>query len=333
MNNSLNLMQARLSARVGQFQQDKMIKDKKETLDRVVKYSYQGAKVQELGSDTIAYALINPNKVKQDYDDKIISIGYEYNYTPGTIFDWVNTGTKWLIYLQDLTELAYFKGDIRKCNYEIRWKNKDNKLCSTFVALTGPKETNLNSSVKEGISLDVPNNTLYFMVPNNPDTAEYFTRYQEFYLNNQCWRIEAIDSISAPGIIEVNAVEYYSNKDTDNIEQGIVDILEPIVPEPATTEINGDVFIKPKKVYDYSYEGKGAEDFEWFWDDKLPVIAVRKTADGEWKQIQERPLIDQPIHLKWTASYNGQFILNFGKKNNTEPNNNLQKTIVVESLF
>mgnify|MGYP007119926101 FL=1 len=25
-------------------------------------------------------ALINPNKLKQDYDDKIISIGFEYNF-------------------------------------------------------------------------------------------------------------------------------------------------------------------------------------------------------------------------------------------------------------
>ena len=61
MNNSFQLMQARLNASGGVAQQDRMIKDKRETLDRVVKYSYQGAKVQKLGSETIAYALINPN--------------------------------------------------------------------------------------------------------------------------------------------------------------------------------------------------------------------------------------------------------------------------------
>lgn len=31
----------------------------------------------------------------------------------------MNTGTKWIIYLQDLTELAYFKGEIRRCNYTV----------------------------------------------------------------------------------------------------------------------------------------------------------------------------------------------------------------------
>ena len=128
MNKSLSLMHARLSVRGGGAQQDRMIKDKRETLDRVVLYSYQGAVVSKLESNIEARALINPNKVKQDYDDKTISIGYEYGYKPGDIFEWVNTGTKWLIYLQDLTELAYFKGDIRKCNYEISWKDDTGKI-------------------------------------------------------------------------------------------------------------------------------------------------------------------------------------------------------------
>ena len=45
-----------------------------------------------------------------------------------------------------------------------------------------------------------------------------------------CWRIEAIDWISMPGIIEINAVEYYSNETEDDIENGIVGglITEPI---------------------------------------------------------------------------------------------------------
>jgi hypothetical protein len=106
MNNSLDLMHARLGIRGGAAQQDRMIKDKKESLEKALLYSYQGANVRKLGSETVERALINPNRVKQDYDDKTISIGYEYNYALGTVFEWVNTGTKWLIYLQDLTELA-----------------------------------------------------------------------------------------------------------------------------------------------------------------------------------------------------------------------------------
>ena len=309
MNNGLELMRARLQMRGGQAQQDRMIKDKRETLDRIVLYSYQGAKVRKLDSESIDLALINPNRVKQDYDDKILSIGFEYNYTPGTIFEWVNTGTKWLIYLQDLTELAYFRGDIRKCNYEIKWKDENGLPHSTYVALRGPTETKLDSSIKEGISFDFPNHTIYMMMPNTPETISYFTRYREFYLNGICWRIEATDSISTPGILEVNATEYYANKDADNIETGLVDdlIATPIIPEPAAADIVGEVFIKPKKTYTYEYVGNA--EGTWKWDTKLPLTV---NIDGK------------KISLKWTTTYTGQFTLAFG---------DVEKTIVVESLF
>jgi hypothetical protein len=40
-----------------------------------------------------------------------------------------------------------------------------------------------------------------------------------------CWRVEALDWISTPGILEIAAVEYYANKDEDDIENGIVGAL------------------------------------------------------------------------------------------------------------
>jgi hypothetical protein len=50
-----------------------------------------------------------------------------------------------LIYLQELTELAYFRGNIRKCSYEITWKNAAGDLCTTYAAVRGPQEQGLNS--------------------------------------------------------------------------------------------------------------------------------------------------------------------------------------------
>ena len=315
MNNGLNLMRARLKVRGGEVQQDRMIKDKRDSLDKAILYSYQGAKVRKLGSDTIDMALINPNRVKQDYDDKTISIGYEYGYTPGTVFEWVNTGTKWLIYLQDLTELAYFHGDVRKCDYEIKWIDGKGNPQSTYIALRGPKETKLNSSIKEGISFDFPNHTLNMLMPKTKETLEYFTRYSKFYLQGLsedtpiCWRVEATDSISTPGILEINAVEYYVNEQEDNIEEGLVGdlIADPVVPEPSAAEIEGEVFIKPKKTYVYKYTGDNTGN--WSWDSKLPL---------------DVKINGNEISIKWTTTYNGQFVLSFG---------DIEKTIVVESLF
>lgn len=308
---NFDLMRERLRARGGTVQQARMIKDKKEALKRAIKYSYQGAQVQAVGKTEPAVALINPNTVKQDYDDKVVSIDFDYNYSVGTIFEWLNTGTKWLIYLQDLTELAYFKGDIRKCNYQIKWKNIEGDECFTYIALTGPSEKKIDSAIKEGVSIDSPNYTLHFYMPNNEETAQRFERYSKFYLNGlpTCWRVEAVDNISMPGILEVYAQEYYANEYEDNIEEGLVGdlIVEPVMPEASAEEIVGEVFIKPKKSYTYEYIGAAAGD--WAWDKKLPIKATIEA---------------NKITIKWDTTYSGQFILSFG---------DIKKTIVVESLF
>ena len=158
-------------------------------------------------------------------------------------------------------------------------------------------------------------------MPSTKETLEYFRRYAKFYLQNNiegaekiCWRVEAIDWLSTPGILEINATEYYANKDEDNIEEGIVGglILEPENPNEPEIEraIVGDTFIKPKKTYEYKYNG--SENFNWFVEKKYPVV------------IEEDPLDPKHIFLKWNNTYSGQFDLFYG---------DLNKTIVVESLF
>ena len=314
--NSLDLMRARLRYRGGESQQDRMIKDKRETLNRVVLYSYQGANVRKLDSETEERALINPNTVKQDYDDKTISIGYEYEYKPGTIFDWINTGTKWLIYLQDLTELAYFKGDIRKCSYEIKWKDGKNEF-STFAAVIGPSEAKINTTNKDSVSIDMPNYSLKLMLPANEEVLKYFKRYSKFYIQPLkkgdspiCWRVEATDTISMPGILELTAYEYYINEQEDSVQDGIVDAWGDEIPEPQDSDIIGEIFIKPKKSYTYEYVGKRMTNPNWSFDSKLPIEIIEQSGPK--------------ITIKWKASYTGQFVLSFGEK---------EKTIVVESLF
>lgn len=306
----------------GNKQQERMIKDKRRSLDRAVWNSYQAAEVVRTDAENKepVRALINPNKLKQDYDDKIISIGYEYNFKPGDTFEWLGTRSHWIIYLQDTTELAYFRGDIRKCSHQISWEDENGRH-STYAAIRGPVETKINYVQKHGISIDSPNFSLNILMPSTKETLEYFRRYAKFYLQNNiegaekiCWRVEAIDWLSTPGILEINATEYYANKDEDNIEEGIVGglILEPENPNEPEIEkaIVGDTFIKPKKTYEYKYNG--SENFKWFVEKKYPVV------------IEEDLLDPKHIFLKWNNTYSGQFDLFYG---------DLSKTIVVESLF
>ena len=123
----LSVMSRRITAMGGADQQDRMIKDKKLTFDRATKNSYQAAKVRKVDEDKEVRALINPNQLKQDYEDKIITIDFQYNFSVGDVFELINTGTKWLIYLQELSVLAYFRGDIRKCSNEVEWLDKGEK--------------------------------------------------------------------------------------------------------------------------------------------------------------------------------------------------------------
>lgn len=301
----------------GYPQQDRMIRSKRRTLDKAVLYSYQGAFVKKIDSfdnEEPVRALINPNKLKQDYDDKIISVGFEYGFQVGDVFEWCNTNTHWLIYLQDLTELAYFRGDIRRCRYEISWQDEDG-IHNTYAAVRGPVETKIDYIQKHGISVDNPNLSLNILMPLTEETKKYFQRYSKFYLQNDsvCWRVEAFDWISTPGILEIAAVEYYANETEDDIENGIVGALAIKDTDVNTARverlIDGETFIKPKRQYTYTYTGFNNSEYTWELDKKLPV---EYTVDGN------------SITLKWVASYSGQFDLHFA---------GLTKTVVVESLF
>ena len=307
----------RLNHQGGNLQQNRMIKDKRRSLDRALVYSYQGADVRKIDSTSDDYvrALINPNKLKQDYDDKIISVGYEHHFECGDIFEWKGTETYWLIYLQDLTELAYFRGDIRKCSHQINWEDENGKH-STYAAIRGPVETKINYIQKHGISVDTPNYSLNILLPKTADTLSYFQRYNKFYLANDelkvCWRIEAIDWLSMPGILEINAVEYYANEFEDNLEDGTVGTLktEPINPNNSFIEdtITGETFIKPKKEYEYEYIGNLVG--KWSVKENYPIKLIQ---DGK------------KVKLRWLNTYSGQFDLIYADC--------FKKTIVVQSLF
>jgi hypothetical protein len=115
----------------------------------------------------------------------------------------------------------------------------------------GPVETKINFIQKHGISVDSPNHSLNILMPKTEATLAYFKRYKKFYLQGDetCWRVEATDWISMPGVLEVIAVEYFANEDEDDIEAGIVGGLLEEIENPndeARDKILGETFIKVK---------------------------------------------------------------------------------------
>lgn len=328
--NNLNMMRKRLDWQGGIHQEDRMIKDKWRTLQRALMYSYQACTVQKIQPfDTVLpqdwegpeiddslypydRALINPDKVKQDYDDKIISIDYNAGYQPGDVFEWKKTDSFWIIYTQELTEDAYFRGEIRRCRYRINFKDSEGNWCSTWAAIRGPVETQIDSIQKNQERIDRPNLSLNILLPLNDKTIHAFDRYEEFLFAGRCWRVEAPDSISMKNIIEVNAEEDYINRDTDDIENEMKNglVIEPVDPTPKSG-INGETFIKPKISEIYSVEEQG----------------------GKWKVLEDVPVKvclngNKSVKVTWEKMTSGQFTLQWSKDKDIR-----EKTIIVESLY
>lgn len=326
--NNLDMMRKRLQYEGGIKQEDRMIKDKYKTFLKTLKYSYQGADIficQKYSScDEVIYpakrALINPNKLKQDYDDKIVSIDYDAELQPGDVFEWVNTQSYWLVYLAALTEDAYFRGDIRRCKHKIKFKDADGKICETWAAIRGPVETQIESIQKNQVRIDTPNWSLNILIPNNEQTFSAFDRYSEFLFAGRCWRVQAVDSISMTNILEIAAEEYYIDRDTDDtIEQlknGLV--IEPADPSPESF-IEGEAFIKPKIVEEYVAPGPGTWKATCPNDATItaPVLLCVNEQDSSIVTVTWRKTTSGSFNLTWT-----------GDNGDTD-----SRLIVVESLF
>jgi hypothetical protein len=133
---------------VSSDQWTRMRQDKLRSMKGALYYSYQAAIVQKYDvsepkdAQTSPYfrCLINHDKLKVDYEDKIISIPFEENsvtidpvkdnddllqtdFHNGTLFTWIHGNkeewipdTHWIVYMQYSEETAYFRGEIRKAD-------------------------------------------------------------------------------------------------------------------------------------------------------------------------------------------------------------------------
>ena len=117
---SLEELNKRIIYRGGR-QQQRMIQDKLNTLKKALLYSYQAA-TAILPDEREFRCLINPDKNKPAYDNKIISIPFkdiclnkprtgkrsegqeQIGLKVGDVFTWKENGTHWLVFLQSLDE-------------------------------------------------------------------------------------------------------------------------------------------------------------------------------------------------------------------------------------
>lgn len=268
-------MRIRIESQGGKAQIDRMNRDKLNSLKKALLYSYQSA-TAILKDGREFRCLINPDKIKNEYDDKIISIPFEdvclnehgiqkIDMQPGDVFTWKENKTDWLVYLRRLEETAYFRAEIRRCKYSVDINNTSYKI---YVARPSINEIDWREQdEKVWNTLDY---TLQMYITKDENTESYLHRFAIVEIDNKPWEVQSIDSISSDGIIIAYLKEYYKNtiekekqEEDKNKEKPEIDISAPY--------IDGK-----EEVYPYeeeNYEIKNAENGSWLLEtNKAKII-------------------------------------------------------------
>ena len=225
--------------------------------------SFKSALIDSYQAEDITFkgdqwrCLINPDKLKEDYDLKEISIDFKAHMKDGDVFYWNRTESYWIVYLQHLEEEAYFRASIRKCNYNIEINNN-----RYWIYVRGPVETALIWRQKHQIEMNDLNYSLLMYITKNEETLEYFKRFQVIKFDGHNWRVAATDKYSQKGIIEVYLEEYFDNEMEDNMRPPqVVDFNKE---QPY---IDGPQIIRPWDI-GIKYEIKNLEGGEFFTNSK-----------------------------------------------------------------
>ena len=277
---SLELLNKRLQYQGGN-QEQRFINDKLRGLKKALLYSYQAA-TATLSDGKEFRCLINPDKNKPAYDNKILSIPYkdiclnaprvgktsegeiDIDIKPGDVFTWKETNTHWLVYLEYLEEDAYFRSEIRRCDQEV--KIEDN---SYWVYIRGPVETSIEWNQKAGIEWNTLNYSLVMYITADEITNNYFERFKTIkildprYNKEKTWQVVGVDPYYGDGIIQVFLDEYFENSIADAVaaEKPAETGKENPVDETAAY-IDG-----PTEVQQYSkayYEIHNAKEGHWY---------------------------------------------------------------------
>ena len=193
--------------------------------------------------------LINPSRLTEQFDKKVISIDFESGVQEGTVFYQDRTKRHWIVDLQQHTEEAYFRGTITRADYEI-----DIDDIPYWCSVRGPVETTTIWSQKHGIAWNDLNYSMVIKITKDSRTVDYFSRHKVTKMkltyedaetgelleewHNQ--KVVATDKYSEERIMEVYLDEWYDNEAEDAMiqpEEEVVDLMSAHIEGPATVNV------------------------------------------------------------------------------------------------
>lgn len=264
-----------LSSRIqyaGGSQLDRINKQKLRSLQAALKNDYNSRPIKT-DEHSLYYGLINTNNLKSDYDKKILSIEFNAGLEAGDVFTCLDDGSHWMVYLPILTETAYLRSEIIRCRYTL---DVDGTIY--WIYFQGPTETDLRWYIKSGVNYNELNLSGTIYIKNTPETKKFFSRFTHIKIDGHVWEVQVTDSISVPGILELEVQEYYDNSFAE---------LPTVTKVDCKSQILGEQVVVHDKEYGYQIPEKYyREDWEWRIQNNDRVHIVDIYRDGRTCKVK-----------------------------------------------
>lgn len=317
---SLDNLRTRINYVGGANQEHRMNEGKLKSLKKALLYSYQ-AQTAELVDGRRFRCLINHDKLKEDYDDKIISIPYkdiclntetrlgktpegeeEIGMKVGDTFTWVETNTRWIVIQEILEENAYFRGTIRKAEDEIVINGK------TYYGYLGKWTRGELWHTKKTTSWSEMGYEVVLYITKDDTTTKFFHRFQKLWISNRYWEVQFVNDLASDTMLIVYLKETFINGYAGTDQSNSTEIEET---ESSTSAIQGLDSMYPFDTATYNIQD--ATGGFWLLSNKKAKIN---------KQTSEE------VSITITSAKSGTVDLIYKRENEDD----IVKTITIKSL-
>lgn len=204
---SIQTLGARLQI-LGENNHERMDRAKLYSFKQAMKNSYNTRMIKPDNGNSAWPCLINSMSGgnKADYNKQYLSVEFDSGLRSGDTFKMIDSGEHWMVYLPIVTETAYLRTEIIRCRYSLNVNGKD-----YWIAMRGPVETDLRWFIKNNININELNLSGRIYIKNDENTRDFFHRFTHIKLAGHTWEVQVTDSITVPGILELEIQEYYDN--------------------------------------------------------------------------------------------------------------------------
>jgi len=253
-------------------------KNKLESFKWALRNDYNSRKIKVHNS--VWNCLINTQSggLKSDYDKKVISVDFASGLQAGDTFELLEDGSHWMIYLPIITETAYLRSEIIKCRYKLEVNGQ-----MYWVYFQGPSETDLRWFIKDNINVNELNLSGTIYIKNDENTRHFFQRFTRIKMDGHMWEVQVTDSITVPGILELEVQEYYDNS--------IIEL--PEVKKDKTTPVNvisGKTVVKQDTIVGYAISNEAYDSsIKWEVKNNSRVKIIETLQDGRICKVKVYP--------------------------------------------